>query len=60
MDVHGQYESRIIWITGKIGMVKCAWVSVYAKVNEKEIKGKTKLKKKINKTGGVRPMTEEV
>lgn len=46
MDVHGQYESRIIWITGKIGMVKCAWVSVYAKVNEKEIKGKTKLKKK--------------
>ncbi len=36
MDGHGWMGSRIVWMTGKIGMVKCAWVCVYAPVNEKE------------------------
>ncbi len=34
-----------MWMTGKIEMVKCAWVCVYAPVNEKGIKGKMKLEK---------------
>ncbi len=32
-------------MTGKIGMGKCAWVCVYAPVNEKGINGKMKLGK---------------
>ncbi len=38
-------RSRIVWVTGKIGMVKCAFVCVYAPVNEKGMKGKMKLEK---------------
>ncbi len=45
MDGHGWLRSRIVWMTGKIGMVKCAWVCVYAPVNEKGMKGKLKLEK---------------
>ncbi len=42
---NGWYQSRIVWMTGKIGMVKCVWVCVYALVNEKGMKGKMKLEK---------------
>ncbi len=45
IDVRGWIGSRIVWMTGKIGMVKCAWVCVYAPVNEKGMKGKMKLEK---------------
>ncbi len=34
-----------MWMTVKIGMVKCAFVCVYAPVNEKGMKGKMKLEK---------------
>ncbi len=45
MDEHGWMGSRIVWMTGKSGMVKCAWVFVYAPVNEKGMKHKMKLEK---------------
>ncbi len=45
MDEHGWCRSRIVWMTGKVGMVKCAWICVYAPVNEKGMKGKMKLEK---------------
>ncbi len=38
-------ERRKGWCTREIGMVKCAWVCVYAPVNEKEMKGRMKLEK---------------
>ncbi len=45
MDEYGWFKSRIVWMTGKIGMVKCVWVCVYAPVNEKGMTSKTKLEK---------------
>ncbi len=45
MDEYGWFGSRIVWMTGKIGMVKCVWICVYAPVNEKGMKGKMKLEK---------------
>ncbi len=44
-DGNGWLRSRTVWMTGKIGMVKCVWVCVYAPVNEKGMKGKMKLEK---------------
>ncbi len=43
MEKFGWFGSRIVWMTGKVGMVKCVWVCVYAPVNEKGMKGKMKL-----------------
>ncbi len=45
IDGHGWIRSRIVWVMGKTGMVKCAFVCVYAPVNEKGMKGKMKLEK---------------
>ncbi len=45
VDGHGLIGSKIMWMTVKIGMVKCAFVCVYAPVNEKRMKGKMKLEK---------------
>ncbi len=45
MDEYGWFGSRIVWMTVKTGMVKCAWVCVYAPVNEKGMIGKMKLEK---------------
>ncbi len=45
IDGHSWCQSRIVWMTGKIGMVKCALVCAYAPVNEKGIKGKMRLEK---------------
>ncbi len=42
---HDLIGSRVVWMTGKIAMVKCAFVCVYAPVNEKGLKGKMKLEK---------------
>ncbi len=33
-------EHRIVWVKCKIGIVKYAWVCVYAPVNMKTVKGK--------------------
>ncbi len=44
-DDDGWLGSRIVWMTGKVGMVKCVWVCVYAPVNENRMKGKMKLEK---------------
>ncbi len=44
-DEFGWFGSRIVWVTGKTGMVKCVWVCVYAPVNEKGMKDKMKLEK---------------
>ncbi len=43
VDGHGWIGSRIVWMTVTIGMVKCAFMCVYAPVNEKGMKGKMKL-----------------
>ena len=40
---HGWCGSRIVWVKGKIGMVKYAWVCVYAPVNMKTTKGKNEM-----------------
>ncbi len=45
MDEHRWFGSRIVWMTGKTGMVKCVWLCEYAPVNEKGMKGKMKLEK---------------
>ena len=42
---HGWNGSRIVWVKGKIGIVKYAWVCVYAPVNMKTTKGKEEMKK---------------
>ena len=36
---YGWKGSRIVWVKGKVGLVKYAWVCVYAPVNVKSIKG---------------------
>ena len=41
---HGWCGSRIVWVKGKIGMVKYAWVCVYAPVNMKTTKGKSEMR----------------
>ncbi len=45
MDDYGWFGSRIAWMMGKVGMVKCVWVCVYAPVNERGMKGMMKLEK---------------
>ena len=42
---HGWCGSRIVWVKGKIGMIKYAWVCVYAPVNMKTTKGKSEMNK---------------
>ncbi len=44
MDEHGWLGSRIVWMTRKIGMVKCAWVCACPS-DLKRMKGKLKLEK---------------
>ncbi len=53
VDRNGWYESRSVWMTGKLGMVKCAYahVCVYSSVNEKGIKCKMKTGKFWEKLG---------
>ncbi len=58
MDEYGWFGSRIVWMTGKIGMVKCVWVCVYAPVNEKGMKFRQDDVGKI--LGGFRSVTKEV
>ncbi len=60
IDGHGWIGSRIAWMTGKIGMVKCAWVCVYAPVNEKGMKGKMKLEKFLEDLGQLLKKFENV
>ena len=40
---YGWKGSRIVWVKGKIGIVKYAWVSVYAPVNKRTVKGKNEM-----------------
>ena len=44
VNEHGWRGSRIVWVKGKIGMIKYAWVCVYAPVNLKTTKGKSEMK----------------
>ncbi|MCP5003018.1 MAG: hypothetical protein GY941_03575 [Planctomycetes bacterium] len=45
MNDYGWMGSRLVWMTGKIGIVKYAWICVYAPVNVKTKKGKGVMKK---------------
>ncbi len=40
IEAHGWKGSRIVWAVGKIGIVKYAWVCVYAPVNSSSGRGK--------------------
>ena len=42
---YGRKGTRIVWVKCKIGLVKYAWVSVYAPVNMKTVKGKNEMMK---------------
>ena len=42
---HGWKGSRIVWLTGKVGIVKYAWICVYAPVNVKTKKGRCEMRK---------------
>ena len=33
IEAHGWKSSRIVWVVGKIGIVRYVWVCVYAPVN---------------------------
>ncbi len=39
MTDHGWKGSRIVWVKGNVGPVKCAWVCIYAPVNVTSKKG---------------------
>lgn len=45
VDGHVWKGSRIVWVEGKIGTVKYAWICVYAPVNEASRKGRNEMKK---------------
>ena len=55
---HGWCGSRIVWVKGKIGMVKYAWVCVYAPVNKKTKKGKSEMKEFWNELNDCLKMFE--
>jgi len=42
---HGWNGSRIVWVKGKVGITKYAWVCVYAPVNMKTTKGRDEMRK---------------
>ena len=42
---YGWKGSRIVWMKCKVGMIKYAWVCVYAPVNLKTVKGKKEMEK---------------
>ncbi|KAK4327054.1 hypothetical protein Pmani_002500 [Petrolisthes manimaculis] len=44
IDGHGRKGTRIVWMTGKIGIVKYAWVCAYAPVNAQTKVGKEKMR----------------
>ena len=41
----GWKGSRIVWVKSKIGLIKYAWVCVYAPVNKRTLKGKSEMRK---------------
>ncbi len=42
---NGWVGSRIVWMTGKIGMINYVWVCMYAPVCEKGVKNQVKMDK---------------
>ncbi len=45
IEVHEWKGSRIVWAVGKIGIVKYAWVCVYAPVNSSSGRGREEMRK---------------
>ena len=45
IEDQGWEGSRIVWATGKVGIVKYAWVCVYAPVNARSGKGREEMRK---------------
>ncbi|KAK3881606.1 hypothetical protein Pcinc_013952 [Petrolisthes cinctipes] len=44
VDGHGWCGTRVAWMTGKIGLIKYAWVCAYAPVNERNKAGREKMR----------------
>ena len=45
VEEHGWKGSRIVWAVSKIGIIKYAWVCVYAPVNKRSGKGRAEMEK---------------